>query len=120
MKNKLGFKTEDFDLWYDGDNEYVARRANDLLERQLSGFQMFYSNIDRAWDGLRANKSDDSTHQGLWVNIEPIEKPKCEHEAVGVSPNFDFSPGCAVLITEWKCSKCGVKLKPKREWEEVK
>ena len=115
---KLRFEPEDFDrgiLTFTGIAGLANKRLAKMLEEQG---QVVYGYNQEYWSIIDEHSIEPYTHKALVLNVEELEKPKCVHEAIGVSPNFDFSPGCAVLITEWKCSRCGIKLKPKTTWME--
>ena len=111
---KLEFKSDDFlSIRHasDFEREMMADAANAALERMLSQCQIVcgaYANND--WVFTYKTSAYD-THKAILVNIEAIEKPKCEH----VFGDTYFEVGNGVYK---KCIVCGVKLVPK--WEEVK
>jgi hypothetical protein len=113
------FKPEDFDHPdFNGNSkppEYMAATANAKLKHE-GKIMWHYDNEDR-WQFSGDDRH--STHRGLLINIEPIEK--CTHPAEKVTSQLmktENKPWGGRYGTIFTC-ECGAKVQPK-EFEEIK
>lgn len=88
--------------------EEIASCFNAKLESWL-GPQIFWTNTAiGAWREMGRTKLDESTHTARLFGVQEIVKKECEHWG------YFYLHETA----EYKCSKCGVSLKP--NWTQVK
>lgn len=112
------FKKEDFDQDYGSSGrcfiEFAAKVANEILNKYIESLPKVYFKYLGGSPfnlGPELNKEDD-THFGYLINIQGIEKKKCEHGVIEYRSSLS-SP----VATSGKCGLCGKILIAK--WIEV-
>jgi len=119
MSLKDFFKSEDFNSW-SKHPQTLTSLANQKLNKWLEENAIKVTGNLNAY-GIAAvfdtSKNRDHTHQALLINIEPIEKKKCEHvprllitERFEKTHNF-MEMQSSLSLDNIKCADCGVKLK---------
>lgn len=124
------FKPEDFHIpgIHNSMDLHYSIKANRILqERLLSKAVRIYGVCDPSkfvvteWStglSLQDALNDEYTHQALLISIEPIEKPKCEHEPQVFNDKGRFGIYIPYGADTSKCNKCGVLIKP-TGWTEL-
>lgn len=71
-------------------------------------------NGDRVLCGWGNGILPESTHQGLLIDVQPIEREPCKHEPSTVTFYTDISPYSKRIIFDYnsnpKCKHCGIDL----------
>lgn len=108
------FNADDFNFNFLAEREVAAEKANAKLQREGV---VVYGDPDDLWSKVLNDGGSKDTHRALLINIEEIEKKPCEHEPQ--AELLSIRDG-KIFETRYKCSKCGVRLKATKTWEEVK
>lgn len=90
----------------------MADYAQDALDKHLESLPKVTGYVYPGTDCFMDDVETQDTHTAVLFNLEPIEKPECEHLKVGFAhPNL----GGYIL-----CLMCNKHLKPKTGWEVIK
>lgn len=97
------FTAEDF-YTNDLSPRFIAQLANEKLQREAKVVYI----CDKEIKTLHFAQPVDATHTGILMCIEPLEKPKCEHDVI-----VKINLAGAYSAT---CNSCGAVMQPTK-WE---
>ena len=135
IPDKWKFAAEDFIIMTTNDSLFsvyspqnMADQSNAKLEKLFADAVRVTGPTPRAKKPLWSeDESSEDTHQALLICVEPLEKKECEHELPAMHSYIVTSNGSELVhiwpedvasalgVREFKCEKCGKKLRAK--WE---